>query len=103
MFKVCIMYPNEEGGRFDFDYFRISHMNLVTKHLKPFGLIKTEVDRGVSGGGDQPAPYICIGHLYFESGDGYDKGTAEAGPIIRGDVSNFTNITPVRQISEILD
>jgi len=78
-------------------------MSLVTHHLKPFGLIKTEADQGVSGGGDQPAPYICIGYLYFESRDGYDKGTAEAGPIIRGDVSNFTNITPVRQISEILD
>jgi len=103
MFRVCIMYPNEEGARFDFDYFRTSHMSLVTHHLKPFGLIKTEADQGVSGGGDQPAPYICIGYLYFESRDGYDKGTAEAGPIIRGDVSNFTNITPVRQISEILD
>ncbi len=102
MFKVCVMYPNEEGARFDFDYYQTSHMSLVTKHLKPFGLIKTEVDRGVSGGGDQPAPYICIGNLYFESRGGYDKGTAEAGPILRGDISNFTNVTPIRQISEIL-
>jgi uncharacterized protein (TIGR02118 family) len=103
MFKVCVMYPNEKGARFDFDYYQTSHMNLVVKHLKPFGLIKTEVDRGISGGSDQPAPYICIGNLYFESRGGYDKGTAEAGPILRGDISNFTNVTPIRQISEILD
>ena len=103
MFRVSVMYPNKDGARFDFDYYRTRHMSLVTKHLKPFGLIKTEVDRGISGGGDQLAPYICVGTLYFESRDGYDKGTAEVGPILRGDISNFTNVTPLRQISEILD
>ena len=103
MFKVSVMYPNEQGAEFDFDYYRTTHMELVQKHLKPFGLIKTGVEKGVSGGGDQPAPYICIGHLYFESQDAYDKGIAEAGSILRGDIPNFTNLTPVRQISEIID
>ena len=103
MFKTSVMYPNEEGAKFDIDYYRTTHMELVQKHLKPFGLIKTDVEKGVSGGGDQPAPYICIGNLYFETEDGYGKGIAEAGPILRGDIPNFTNITPIRQISEILD
>ena len=103
MFKVSVMYPNEQGAKFNFDYYRETHMGLVQEHLKPFGLIKTGVDKGISGGGDQPAPYLCIGHLYFESMDGYDKGIAESGPILRGDIPNFTNVTPVRQISEVLD
>ena len=103
MYKVSVMYPNDQGAKFDFDYYRTKHMEIVTKHLKPFGLVKTGVDKGVSGGGDQPAPYICIGFLYFETLDGYDKGIAEAGSILRGDIPNFTNITPIRQISEILD
>ena len=103
MFKVSVMYPNEEGAKFDIDYYRTTHMELVQKHLKPFGLIKVDVDKGVSGGGDQPAPYICIGNLYFETEDGYDKGIAEAAPVLRGDIPNFTNVTPVRQVSEILD
>ena len=77
-------------------------MDIVKKHLKPFGLIKTDVNKGISGGGDQPAPYICIGNLYFESREGCDLGIAEVGTLIRGDISNFTDITPVRQISEIL-
>jgi uncharacterized protein (TIGR02118 family) len=97
------MYPNQEGGRFDLNYYRTKHMELVKKLLKPFGLIKTEVDRGISGGGGQSPPYICVGHLYFESGDGYDRGVAEVGLTIRGDIPNFTNVTPIRQISEILD
>jgi uncharacterized protein (TIGR02118 family) len=102
MYKVSIMYPNQKAARFDFNYYQTKHMDLVKKHLQPFGLIKTDVEKGISGGGDQPAPYICIGNLYFESRDGYDRGIAEAGPILRGDISNFTDTTPVRQISEIL-
>jgi uncharacterized protein (TIGR02118 family) len=102
MYKVSIMYPNQKAARFDLNYYRTKHMDLVKKHLQSFGLIKTEVEKGISGGGDQPAPYICIGNLYFESRDGYDRGIAEAGPILRGDISNFTDTTPVRQISEIL-
>jgi len=61
------------------------------------------VEKGISGGSDQAATYICIGNLYFESRDGYDMGIAEAGLILRGDISNFTDTTPVRQISEIMD
>ena len=103
MHKVSIMYPNEQGVTFDFEYYRSTHMELVEKHLKPFGLVKTGVDKGISGGGDQPAPYICIGYLYFETAEGYDKGMAEVGSILRADLPNFTNATPIRQLSEILD
>jgi len=103
MFKVSVIYPNQEGALFDFEYYKTTHMDLVKKHLTPFGLIKTGVEKGISGGGDLTAPYVCIGHLCFESQDAYDKGIAAAGSVLRGDIPNFTNITPVRQISEILD
>jgi len=103
MFKVSVMYPNEEGAKFDYEYYKTTHMDLVMVHLKPFGVIKTEVNKGISGGGDEPAPYICIGHLYFENIDDYDKGMIEKGEILRRDIPNFTNVTPIRQISEVLD
>ena len=64
MYKVSLMYPNEEGARFDFNYYRSPHMKLVEEHLKPFGLVKTGVDKGISGGGDQPAPYISQFHQH---------------------------------------
>ncbi len=102
MFKVSVMYPNQEGARFDIDYYRTTHMELVIRHLKPFGLVRTEVLKGLSGGGGQPAPYICIGSLYFETADGYEKGVAASGGTVRADISNFTDITPVRQISEVV-
>ena len=103
MYKVSVMYPNQEGAKFDFEYYRTTHMQLVEKHLNSFGLIKTGIDKGISGGGDQRAPFICIGHLYFETQDDYDKGIAEVGSILRADIPNFTNTTPIRQISEVLD
>ena len=103
MFKVSVMYPYEKGVKFDFDYYRTKHMSLVLKHMKPFGLIKTGVDKGVSGGGDTPPPYICVGYLYFDSRYGYEKAISQVGPILRGDIINFTTIKPIRLISEILD
>lgn len=103
MFKVSVMYPNREGARFDLDYYRTTHMALVAKHLKPFGLIKTEVLRGISGGGGGPAPYVCIGSLYFETADGYEKGIAASGGALRGDIPHFTDLAPIRQISEVLE
>jgi uncharacterized protein (TIGR02118 family) len=102
MFKVSVMYPNQPGARFDIDYYRTRHMELVTRHLKPFGLVRTEVLRGVSGGAGQPAPYICIGGLYFETADGYERGIAASGGELRGDIPNFTDVAPVRQISEVV-
>ena len=103
MFRVSVMYQNQQGVKFDIQYYRKKHMELVKSLLKPFGLIKTEVDRRLSGGGNLSAPYVCVGHLYFDSPDGYDRGVAEMGPVIRGDIPNFTNATPIRQISEILE
>ncbi len=103
MYKISVMYPYKEGTKFDFEYYQTTHMQLVQKHLKSFGLIKTGVDQGISGGGDEPPPYICIGHLYFETLEGYDKGIAEVGSILRGDIPNFTDVTSTRQISAVLD
>lgn len=102
MFKVSVMYPNQENARFDIEYYRTKHLDLVTRHLQPFGLVRTEVLKGISGGAGQPAPYICIGNLYFETADGYDNGIAASGGALRADIANFTNMAPVRQISEIL-
>ena len=102
MYKVSVMYPNQKGSRFDLDYYCTTHMALVEKHLKPFGLLRAEVLRGISGGGGQPAPYVCIGNLYFDSADGYEKGGAASGGVLRADIPNFTDVTPVRQISEVL-
>jgi uncharacterized protein (TIGR02118 family) len=102
-YVVSVMYPNQDGAKFDFDYYCSTHIKLVTQHLKPFGLKRTAVEKGLSGGAGQKAPYVCVGHLYFDRADGYDEGIKKAGPVLRADIANFTNITPTRLISEALD
>lgn len=102
MFKVFVMYPNTEGATFDLDYYKTTHMQIVREALTPYGLKETKVLSGVSGGGGNPAPYICVGVLTFDAADGYDKGVKEAGAALRADIPNFTNVTPVRQISEVV-
>ena len=102
MFKVSVMYPNEDGARFDLDYYQNNHMKQVEKLMKPYGLIKTSVELGISGGANLPPPYVCIGCLFFETEDGYDRGIGGAGKVLREDIKNYNDIKPVRQMSEIL-
>ncbi len=101
MIKINVMYPNGEGSTFDLEYYRKTHIPLVEERLTPFGLIKTEITRGIAGGAPgSPPPFHCIGVLYFNSAEEYHNGIAAHGPELRGDVPNFTNISPVRLVTE---
>jgi len=103
MVRISVLYPNESGKKFDLDYYTNQHMKLVRERLKDFGLVRTEVDKGLAGGGPgAPAPYVCIGHVYFNSVDGFQKGMTTHGKEIMGDIPNYTNIAPQIQISDIV-
>jgi uncharacterized protein (TIGR02118 family) len=103
MIRVSVMYAGKDGGTFNFDYYSKKHMALVGQRLSSFGLLRTEVDKGLGGGAPgQAAPYVCTGHLYWNSLDDFQKGMKAHGQELMGDVPNFTNLTPQMQISEIL-
>ena len=103
MIRVSVMYAGKDGGTFNFDYYTKKHMALVRERLGSLGLVRTEVDNGLAGGAPgQAAPYVCTGHLYWNSLDDLQKGMKAHGQELMGDVPNFTNLTPQMQISEIL-
>lgn len=103
MIRVSVLYPNEPGKTFDVDYYTNKHMTMVTDRLKSFGVVRTEVDRGLAGGAPgAPAPYICVGHVYVSSLAEFQKGMGVHGKEIMGDIPNYTNIQPTMQISEIV-
>jgi uncharacterized protein (TIGR02118 family) len=103
MVRITVLYPNEAGKKFDLEYYRNRHMKLVTDRLKSFGLIRTEVDKGVAGGAPgAPAPYVCIGHVYFNALADFQKGMGSHGKEIMADIPNYTNIQPQIQISEVV-
>ena len=103
MIRVSVLYTNEAGKKFDADYYRNKHMPLVSARLKPAGLLRYEVDRGLAGGApNAPAPYVGACHLYFNAVEDFQKGMAAHGQELLADIPNYTNIAPTIQISEIV-
>jgi uncharacterized protein (TIGR02118 family) len=96
MIRVSVMYPR--GKRFDFDYYADKHMKLVHKLLDSFGLVESEVNKGI---GD--SPFMAIGHLVFKSAEDMQKGLQAHDPELAADLVNFTDAQPQFQISEIIE
>ncbi len=103
MIKVSVLYANEEGKKFDMDYYSGKHMPLVQSRLDSMGLLRIEVERGVSSADpNAPAPFVAIGVLYFNTVEEVHEGFKTHGREIMGDIPNYTDIAPQFQISEIV-
>jgi len=101
MVKVSVLYPNGAGCKFDMDYYLDRHMPMVEQKLGA-ACKNVEVDQGVAGGAPgAPAPYIAIGHLYFDSVDAFHAAFALHAQAIMADIPNYTNSQPTIQISNI--
>ena len=99
MVKVSVFYPNRPGSRFDMSYYCSKHIPMVQQLLGPT-LKNVSVEEGISGASaGSPAPYLALGHLYFESVDAFQKAWAPHAAQIVGDVPNYTNSEPTIQIS----
>ncbi|HUF50421.1 MAG TPA: EthD family reductase [Longimicrobiales bacterium] len=102
MIRVSVLYGNGPEARFDHEYYHSAHRELVESRLRPLGLVRIEMDRGVAGGGGTDAPYVASAHLYFESLDAFQEAFAAHGEELLADIPNYTNVTPVLQVSEIV-
>ena len=103
MIKVTVLYPNEEGKKFDFDYNLNKHLPMVQGLLGPMGLQKVEAEKGVSSADpNQPAPFVAITNLFFETTDQVHAAFSTHGREIMGDIKNYTDIQPTFQIGEVL-
>ena len=99
---VTVMYPNTPGSKFDMDYYLSSHFDLVGKLWGP----KLQSVRAVKGMGtpdpDTPAPYQVMAILEVENMDVLHSLIEEHGEEVMGDIPNFTDVSPVVQVSENL-
>ncbi len=103
MIRVSVLYPSDSGKKFDLDYYVNKHMALVRQRLGDLGLVRLEVDRGLSGGGPgEAAPFVCIGHVYFDSLEHFRTAMSRHGQELLADVPNYTDIPPRIQVSEII-
>ncbi len=94
MIRFSVLYPVTEGATFDHDYYVSKHVPLA---VSTWGLKGAEIDKGVSG------PYVAAVHFVFESNDAMNAALGHPGTgDVMADVANYTTITPVTQISEIV-
>jgi uncharacterized protein (TIGR02118 family) len=101
MIRVSALYGNTADARFDHDYYHGRHRKLVERLFGPHGMLRIEMDRGLAGGGGAAAPFVASAHLYFESLDAFQAAFAAHGEEVLADIPNYTNVTPVLQVSEI--
>jgi uncharacterized protein (TIGR02118 family) len=103
MTKISFLYPNSNGCRFDLQYYVEKHMpssiNLLSVHP---GFRGVSVERGVSAGPGKEAPYIAVCNYLFESFDDFLAAVTPHMAQLRADMSNYTDIEPVMQISEVV-
>ena len=103
MIRVSVLYPHGPDKKFDWDYYINKHMVTADQQLGPFGLVRSEVDRGVgSAEPGAPAPFVAIAHLYFNSMEDFQKAFSAHGAEAMADIPNFTDIQPQIQISDIV-
>jgi uncharacterized protein (TIGR02118 family) len=95
MIRFSVLYPATEGATFDHDYYRDKHVPLATRTWNPE---RTEIDKGIDG------PNVAAVHFFFSSSDAMNAALANEGTAaVQADVANYTTITPVLQISEVVE
>ena len=102
MIKVSVMYPNTPGARFNHDYYRDTHMPLVKAKMGD-GCTYYTVDKGLAGGApNAPATYVGMCHIFCDSVAVFQSSFGPHMKEIMADIPNYTDITPVMQISEVV-
>ena len=104
MIKISILYPNNKGSRFDMSYYLDTHMPLSIGLLSTHSGFKgVSVERGL--GGAMPgtdAAYIAMCHYLFNSTEDFMAAFTPHASVLQGDMSNYTDIEPIIQVSEVL-
>lgn len=102
LIKISVMYPYAEGKTFNMEYYETRHMPMVAGYLGT-NLVKYTIEKGVASGiPNQPLPYMAIGTFYVKSLADYQAAVAPNRDAIRADFVNYTNITPVILVSEVV-
>jgi len=102
MIKVSVMYPNKPRVRFDHDYYRTKHQPLIKSGMGA-ALKYYTIDKALMDGEGKPlGAYVAMCHLFCDSLDAYQASFGPHAEEIRADVQNFTDVTSIHQISEVV-
>lgn len=102
MIKINVMYPYAEGARFDHSYYRDRHMPMVKARLGSACAYYT-VEKGLKGGApDTPPVFVAMCAFFCDSIEAYEAAIQAHRTEILGDIANYTDIVPMRQVSEVV-
>jgi len=100
---LTIVYPHAPGATFDAEYYRSRHLPLVHVAWESVGLESAEAYIGAAALDGGAPPYAALTLLTFSSAETLQS--ALSGPQaaeVMSDISNFTTIAPVAQLSSAL-
>lgn len=101
MIRYTVMYSFTPGSRFDLDYYRDKHLALFLECAGK-ACLGYQIAKGISAvvPGSEPI-YSVTCDVLFDSVESFEKALMPHVSRIRADIPKFTDIVPVRQISEI--
>ncbi|WP_218134504.1 EthD family reductase [Mucilaginibacter sp. P25] len=100
--KISVMYPYAEGKTFNMEYYETKHMPMVAQLLGS-NLVKYSIEKGIASGiPNQPLPFMAVGTFYVKSLSDYQAAIAPKRDAIRADFANYTNVSPVILVSEVV-
>lgn len=101
MIKVSVMYPNGKDVKFDTEYYKNTHLPMVSK-LVGDAILELELDLGIAGRiPGEPAPYVAIAHMKFEDIASFNSSFGPHAEVLAADLKNYSNVKGELQISEL--
>ena len=100
---ISVLYPNDDGSRFDMEYYLQKHIPLVNERWSGMGMSEVRAVKSVGTADPNiPAPFQVVALLRFDSLEAFQAAAGEHGEEIIGDIANFTDVSPILQINEDL-
>lgn len=103
MINISSIYPKQDDGTFDYEYYLNTHMPMSIDLLsKAPGFKGVSVETGMEI--DYPeikSRYFAMCHYYFDTLENFLSAFMPHAETLQGDIPNYTNVDPVTQISEV--
>lgn len=104
MFNISSIYPANNDGSFDFDYYLNSHMPMSIDRLSgKKGFHGVSVERGIKI--EEPnieSSFHAMCHYYFDSIENFIAAFTPHAEELQGDIKNYTDIEPIIQINQVI-
>jgi uncharacterized protein (TIGR02118 family) len=99
--RISAVYPNSPGSRFDRDYYVDKHTPFAQGLLSPHGPDCLRTTLGINGMSDSLPPFWAKSEMVFTSRAAFDAAVTQCGEALFADISNYTDVSPVLQISSL--